>query len=74
MQINLNKRHAPTQPNHPHIVLVGQSLMVLGLVLGLTNVLGGTVLALQADGAIDSEVADDRIAGGKQCEAHDDTW
>lgn len=44
------------------------------MVLSLANVLGGTVLALQADGAVNNEVADDRVASSEDGEANDDTW
>lgn len=40
----------------------------------LGSLIRGSVLALEADGLVDEQVAGDRVAGGEDSEANDNTW
>lgn len=44
------------------------------LVVLLGSGIRGSVLALEADGLVDEQVASDRVAGSEDGEANDNTW
>lgn len=46
----------------------------LVVLLGRCSVIRSSVLALEADGLVDEQVASDRVAGSEDGEANDNTW